>query len=333
MDFGEVLSKAWKITWKFKILWIFGIFASCGTTRGPNLNFNNDFQTNTPLGQGPNLPPGFEDNLFKIAHFFENPAIIVAFISVICILILISIFFSIMGRIGLIKGAADADAGAERLGFGTLWKSGLQYFWRFFGLSLLIGSPILFVYFALVAIGIVALVTLAAGGSSNDPFSGPVGPALLAALPVICVLICVIFLFAIVVSFLGPQAERAIIIENEGVISGLRRGWNVLTKNLGPILIVWLINIVIGAAAGIVIALPVIIVVFPAVMAMMFSGNNVSYIPLIIAGLCIVAYLPISLVANGILASYLQSVWTLTYLRLTKPKEETQAPAALPSNA
>jgi hypothetical protein len=29
MDFGEVFSKAWKIIWKYKILWLFGIFASC----------------------------------------------------------------------------------------------------------------------------------------------------------------------------------------------------------------------------------------------------------------------------------------------------------------
>lgn len=30
MDYGEVLSKAWKIIWKHKILWLFGILASCG---------------------------------------------------------------------------------------------------------------------------------------------------------------------------------------------------------------------------------------------------------------------------------------------------------------
>ena len=34
MDYGEVLSKAWKIVWKFKILWIFGILASCTGNAG-----------------------------------------------------------------------------------------------------------------------------------------------------------------------------------------------------------------------------------------------------------------------------------------------------------
>ena len=34
IDYGEVLSKAWKIVWKNKILWIFGILASFGQGSG-----------------------------------------------------------------------------------------------------------------------------------------------------------------------------------------------------------------------------------------------------------------------------------------------------------
>jgi len=29
MDFGEILSKAWKTIWKHKILWLFGLLAGC----------------------------------------------------------------------------------------------------------------------------------------------------------------------------------------------------------------------------------------------------------------------------------------------------------------
>ena len=329
MDYGEILSKSWKIIWKFKVLWIFGIFASCGTRNGTNFNFNSNFRTGAPSGQPPVLPPGFENNMLNLLRFFENPAVIIGFISIICILILLSIFLGIVGRIGLIKGAAEADAGAAHLNFGELWKSGLQYFWRFLGLSLLIGSPIFLIYLALVAGGIIAFVIA---------FSGPQGgsnvgalSSLVALLPVLCVLGCVIFLLAIVISFLSPQAERAIVIENEGIISGLKRGWGVLTKNLGPILVVWLILLVIGFVVGLVIALPVLVVVVPAVIAFAMSGNQASYTPLIIAGLCILAYIPVSLVANGILSAYVQSVWTLTYLRLTKPNQDTQISTSAPN--
>ena len=33
-DFGEVLSRAWQIIWKHKILWVFGIFAGCARGGG-----------------------------------------------------------------------------------------------------------------------------------------------------------------------------------------------------------------------------------------------------------------------------------------------------------
>jgi hypothetical protein len=332
MDFGEVLSKAWKIVWKFKILWIFGILASCGTRGGGGFSGGGNYQTNSTPGQlpnVPNIPPGLEDNLLKFVQFFENPAVIAVFLSLICVLILLTVFLTIMGRIGLIKGAVEADGGAERLSFGELWKSGLHYFWRVLGLSLLIGSPILLFYLALVIGGLLIFVTYLSGSQGSS--LGAAAPALLALIPVIC-LVCVVVLLAIVISFLAPQAERAIVIENEGVISGLRRGWNVLTKNLGPVLIIWFITVVIGVAAGILVALPLFIILVPALIAFVAGGNNPSFTPLIIAGLCLVAYIPVSLVANGILTAYLESVWTLTYLRLTQPESDGQT-AFTPQNA
>jgi hypothetical protein len=330
MDFGEVLTKAWKIVWKFKVLWIFGIFAGCGTRSGGSFNGGSGVRSNGTPGQIPNLPPGLEDNLFKFIHFFDNPAVIVGFISLFCVIILLAIFLGIMGRIGLIKGAQAADAGAEHLSFGELWMSGLHYFWRILGLSLLIGSPIILFYLALVFGGL--LIFLAYVSKSGGSSFGASAPALVALLPVLCVFVCLIFVLAIVIGFLAPQAERAILIENEGVISGLRRGWNVLTKNLGPIIIIWFITVVIGVAVGILVALPLLIILVPAFIAFMAGGNDPSFTPLIIAGLCVVAYIPVSMLANGILTAYLESVWTLTFLRITKIKPDEQT-AVFPTNA
>lgn len=323
MDYGEILSKAWKIVWKFKVLWIFGIFASCGTRSGPNFNFNSSYRTGNEFSSEPNLPPAVMTQLYRLARLFEDPAFIWKFVavvvSVVCIIVIIEIFFGTIGRIGLIKGAADVDAGAEHLGFGELWKSGLQYFWRFFGLSLLIGSPVILIYLALVMGGIVFAI-YAVGTRGNPTGADPA--AFFALIAVLCIFGCVTFLLALFVSFLSPQAERAIVIENQGILDSLRRGWSVLKNNLGSILIVWLITVVIGSVAGILIALPVFLVAIPAFFALLAGGNDPSYTPLIIAGACILAYLPVSLVAEGILMAYFQSIWTLTYLRLTKPKQE-----------
>ncbi|MGA7192296.1 MAG: DUF4013 domain-containing protein [Anaerolineales bacterium] len=334
MDYGEVIKNAWKITWKFKVLWIFGILAACGTSRGGSFNFNNNFQTN---GNGfsnptPNLPPAIMDQAYRFASLFNDPTFIWKFaavvLAVVCVIVLVEIFLGTMGRIGLIKGSAEADAGAEKLTFGELWKESTPYFWRVFWLSFLIGAPFAVATIIIVVGFLIALIPLM---KDNPSASG-----LLILLPVLCVLMCIIFILAIILGFISTQAERAIVLENKSILDGFRRGWEVLTKNLGPILIIWLITIVISVVAGIVIALPLLVVMVPLVIAFIANMNNLnfSFTPWIVAFACILcAYIPISWFANGILMTYLQSLWTLTYLRITKPKEEEPAPVALPTNA
>jgi hypothetical protein len=49
-------------------------------------------------------------------------------------------------------------------------------------------------------------------------------------------------------------------------------------------------------------------------------------------GICLCLYVPVALVAQGIMTAYTGSAWTLTYLRLNKPRDDN-APIALEANA
>jgi hypothetical protein len=324
IDFGEVVTTAWKIVWKFKVLWVFGILASCGTGNGGNFNSSYRSGSRGP-GEVPELPPGVLSRWEQLVHWFENPAVIAGFVGLLCLFILLAIFLGNMGRIGLIKGTAEADGGAETLTFGGLWKGSLAYFWRVLLANVIVGLPF-FVVAVLLALGFVFTIIPLSENRRSDP-------AMLALLPVLCVLFCVLFLLSVAVAFVVRQAENAIVIENESIPGGLRRGWDVLVKNLGPILIIWIITVAIGLVAGIVIALPLIIVALPLIITFLAGGDNASYTPLVVAGLCVLAYIPVSLLAHGILIAYLQAVWTLAYLRLTKPKQGEQSSPALPANA
>ena len=111
MDFGEVLTKAWRIVWKFKVLWFFGILAGCGTSRGVNFNGGGSgFSTDFAPGSVPTLPSGLEDNLLKFMNFIETPAAIIGLIIFSLVVISVVTFFTIMGKVALIKGAQAADA-------------------------------------------------------------------------------------------------------------------------------------------------------------------------------------------------------------------------------
>lgn len=307
MDYGEVLGRAWRIIWKHKILWIFGIFAGCSRGGGGGGNGGGSGGRVTNPG---GFNPGFEQYGNQFSNYISSHWwIIIVFILAVLVLAILFAMLGAMGRIGLIRGTAKADAGAEHLGFMELWDEARPYFWRIFLLSLLV----------LVAVLIVVLPIIGAGVAFT---AITLGIGLLCLLPLICVLVIALWVLQLIIQ----QAEIAIVLENLGLNDGLRRGWEVIRKNLGPVLLMWLILLVIAFIAGIAIALPILVVFVPAIFTFAISANsssNVSFAPLLIGLGCFVVYLPFLIVLNGILMAYLQSAWTLTYMRLTKPKENT----------
>jgi hypothetical protein len=135
------------------------------------------------------------------------------------------------------------------------------------------------------------------------------------------------------VSIVVNQANSAIVVEDLRLMDGLRRGWEVSRKNLGPVLVIWLITAVIGFVIGLLIALPMLIVVVPTVIGFATSQGDLPTTALLLSGLCLVLYLPVLIVVQGILAAYIQSVWTLTFMRLTHPTQSLGMPASPPANA
>jgi hypothetical protein len=309
-EFGEVLTRAWQITQKHKVLWIFGILAGCSRAGGSGGGGGGGSGYSSRGGENPDLPR-FMDNFGR--WIGEHWWVVVLVILALFLLILLGIVLSTIGRIGLIKGTLDVEGGAQGLAWGPLFQASLPYFWRVFGLSFLIGLAFMIVYIPLLLFGVLTA-----------------GVGFLCVLPLICILVPV----AIVVSVILEQANVAIVAGNLGMLAGLRRGWEIVRANPGPVAVMAIILYVIGLAIGLAIALPIIAVVFPT--ALIFAVNasnqaNPSFLPMIIAGLCILAYLPVALLANGVLMTYTGSAWTLTYLRLAKPKEE---PAVIqPTNA
>jgi hypothetical protein len=300
MNYGEVLSKSWKIIWKHKALWIFGILAGCGSGGGGG---GGGSPLSYTFEQG-DLPPAME-NFFRQFERIPDWQIamgIAAMIIFVLLLVVLAIFFSTVGRIGLIRGAQFGDAEEERLSFGSLFSGSLGYFWRVFGLNLLVGIAIFLIIGLFIAMGIVGTVAT-------------FGLLLICLLPLVCLFIPLMWL----VSILLEQANIAIVVENTGVIDGLKRGWQVFRDNMGTMIVMGLILVLgVGFVGGFIISLPLVFIVVPAMVGV-FMGTQTSLSGgLLVAGLCLVAYLPVYLVLTGILTSYIKSAWTLTYLRLTQ---------------
>lgn len=316
MDFGEVLGKAWRIVWKHKVLWIFGIFAGCTSGGGGGGGGGGSgWQQNWDSGQpsGPEIGSQVEQFFQQAGQWVsENLWIFIILGLLVLVLAVIGAFLGTIGKIGLIRGAFRADSGEETLQFGELFRGSLPYFWRVFLLSLLIGVAAMVIFVPLAIFGVVTA-----------------GIGFLCIVPLLCVLVPLLFAVGIVVQ----QANAAMVIEDLSMMDGVRRAWGVVKKNVGPVLLIWLITAVIGGVIGFVLALPFIVIAIPAVIALAASPNEFPTAIVAVAGLCLVLYIPVLIVAQGVLTSYVESVWALTFLRLTRPPEGKGAPESLPANA
>jgi hypothetical protein len=306
MDIGNVLRRAWEIIWKHKVLWIFGIRAGCSGGGG-----GGGGGSNVQFGREGNVPPGWEPffRQFETIPDWQIALIVLVIILVVLVFVVLGIFLGTIGRIGLIRGTQQAEGGATSLSFGELFSGSTPYFWRVFGLNLLVGLALalLGITFAILAI----VSTIATFGIS-----------LACLLPLICILVPVAWFVSVIVE----QASIAIVLENLGVLDGLRRGWQVVRENLGTMILMALI-LVLGVSfiGGVIIALPILMIVVPAVIGASVAGDD-GFGGVILAVVCFVSYLPVLLVLSGILRSYIETAWTLTFMRLTaaKPAEPAE---------
>ena len=308
MDYGEVLSKSWKIIWKHKILWVFGILASCGANGGGG-GGNSGYRFSGSGSNSSGNLPGFERQFNQLTHFFEQiPAwVYIAIAIFVLVLILVVAFLSTLGRIGLIKGAIQADEGDPKLTFGALFSASLTYFWRVFFLNLFVGLAI-FALFILLFIPVIVLGVVTKG----------IG--LLAALPLLLIGLCLLIPLSWAVSLIIEQSNVAIVAEDLGILTGLKRGWNVVIHHIGPMILMALILILGAGIVGLLIALPMVAIVVPPIVGFAMHTSGAIRGGIIVAVILFLIYLPVLLVLSGIVRAYVGTAWTLTFRRLTGTK-------------
>ena len=325
INIGEVITKAWQIVWKFKVLWIFGILASCGGNNSSRFNFNGG--NSSGGGSGGSGNSGQMPEFFKqfqnmqpdqlVTKFLSQyTAIIVSVIVLLCILWVVFYFLGVMGSTGLIKGASKADGGAASLSFGELWTESLPYFWRMFGLNLMVGLP----FFIIVVVMLAGLGFAGFAAFKDGTPNFGTGAVFVGLMGIFFALICVISIIGIIVSMIVSQAQNAIVLEDLGVLAGFSRGWSVFRSAILTIVLIAIILGVMGGIVGFVTVIPVLVIAIPAAIGMAASSASGNFLlPVLFFGICFVAYLPVLLLLSGIIQAYIQTVWTLVYRRLTAP--------------
>lgn len=300
-DFGEVLTRAWQITWRHKILWVFGLLSMV-----IGLLF-------LPLGFAPAFSIFMAEG--EIPFWIDKPAYIFVFFGVFVLMMVASFFIGALTQAAISVGVLRAEREDEKLSFSEILRASLPYFWRFTGIIALLMGGVFLVMFGIFAIqGLVSLLTFGLGTMCLVPLQFLMYPLM------------------IVVYAWQEQALASIVVDDLSVLEAAKRGWQVFRKNMLPVVLITLILYLgVGMLSGF-ISIPLMIPFFAVPFAFIEEFENTRAV-IIAASLCLVVYIPVLAVFQSGILTYMKSGWMLTYLRLTQKSETPETPVLVEPNA
>ena len=298
MDYGNLFSKAWDLVWKNKFLILLGMLVVIGGAGGGGSSQGASGQNGVDF----QVPTQFDFSApFQSLDLPVLPMIGVGILVVIAILIGLALWvIGTTSRGGLISGANALSQGSST-NFSESFQAGWSKVIRLLGISVVPAVPVLL----LVIIGLSSVGIY--GGFRQVMTSGEVITAPRAGmfLPV-GIVACILVPLALVLSLLRTFANRACMLEDLGVFASYRRGFDVLTANLGPAIVLFLIQVAISIGIWVVLLLPGILI-----------------------ALCCFLW-PLLLLIQGTFAAWYSTLWTLAWNQWTGvPEVVEEIPAAV----
>jgi hypothetical protein len=252
MDYGKLFTKAWDIIWKNKFLILLGVLIVLGGSGSGNGSQGQYLFTDDNF-RWEDIPQ-FEFN--QPFQDWQPPLFAIGGVAIIVVvLVLIGLAFWVVGQIargGLIFGVNEIEKG-NQANFSNAFQAGWNKGWRLIGIGLIPAIPGLFL--------------LVAGGATFFAFGGfaaltqgnynLIAPGVFVPL---FVLACVLIPISIILTLLRTFANRACMLEDQGVFNAYKRGFEVLGDNLGPAVLLYIIQIAVSLVFGMMMILPGILI-------------------------------------------------------------------------
>ncbi|HEY5731355.1 MAG TPA: hypothetical protein VIS72_14990 [Anaerolineales bacterium] len=296
-DLGEILSSAFKITWKHKVLWTFSAIPVLVSF----LVFPFVF-----------VPIFFMDEgSFSNPFFIEEPLIISLFVVFSIIVSIISYVLYGVSSSSVALGVMRADEGAERLTFIGLFNDSRPYWWRVLGVLLLIGLAVSLVF--LVIFGCMALIGVVTAGVGF-----------------ICLQPLFLLIYPVMMVFYGyiEESQVSVVVDDLGVTDAIKRGWELIRANFWRIV---LVSLIVYLGIGLLSSIIVVPFMMPFFFIPFFmDGGQFEFNPrttMLFMGCFSLVFFPVMALVQGIGITFLKATYTLVYLRLTKPWDD--APVVL----
>ncbi len=308
MHYTDLIKRAWNITWRYKVLWIFGILLALAGGGGGSGGGGSSGGGSGRAGMPP-IPA-----LGQI-----NPGLVFGLVTLCCCLLVIWIIaLTIVRYIALTALYRGVDQ-IEATGAAPTWREGFRLGWnnrafRLWLLDLVVLIPFVVAAFVLLALGASPLLLLLI----DNPVARGIGIALTIGLELL--VIGVLIVAGILVSALRQFWSREVAIADRNIGEAIVTGYHLVRTRLKDVGVMWLLMAAIGLGVGIVMV-PIFIAV---IMLALAVGGGLGYALFRLTdsvlwaatfGLppfLLIMLVPLLLI-QGIYLVFESSTWTLTY--------------------
>lgn len=301
MDYMDILKRAFNTIWRYKILWLFGLFAG---SSGGSFNYGGSFNFN--LGSGEVRAPSSE----------QIQSLIPLFIAIGVLAVLIGIVFFVLSfaaQGGLIHLVNEAEEERPVRG-GEGWRVGFHRWWRIWWIELIVALPIIAALALFLVIFGASLAGVIGGAVGlNKSGTGGAVAALGAGIAGLCFGALILIVFSIAYSIIfGTAAQLALrygVLEDRKGWAAVKQAWSDVWAKRGAVVmffVVFLAQMVFSIALGIVLA----VIVLPAGLIAL-SG---AWPAAVLLGLVAVV---VAAIPGAAFASFVSASWTIFFRRMT----------------
>lgn len=289
MDYGKIFARAWDIIWEHKFLILLGVLVALsggGSGSGNHVQYafsDNDLQ----WGDLPSFEYGtpFRDLDLSLLALGG----IVVLLGVIFLVGLVIWAAGTISRGGMINAVNEIDTG-NPTSLSEAFRAGWEKGWRLIGIGLVPSIPMLVLL-------IISLSMFFGYGGFGTLAQGDYPLVVVGTFLPLILLACLLVPTATILGLLRNFANRACMLEDLGVISSYKRGFEVLADNLGPALLLFLIQIALSIGIWVMMIIPGLLI-----------------------ALCCLLW-PLLILMQGAFSAYYSTLWTLAWNEWVAGKE------------
>jgi len=319
--YREILKRAWKISWKNKILWFFGFFASLISFGAELKIFSRAFSQESGLkiinNIGLFIKTGiFSKNaLYNLSYLIKTePWSAILLFLILIVTLAISLFFiwlATTSQISIIDAVKKINKeNKEKINIKEQIKKSKNKFWPVLGMNVLIW---LIINGVTLLISLLLVVIIIQNKSS-----------LLAIYGLLFIIFIPIILF---LSFMIKYAIAYIVIDGKKTSDALKSGWELFKKNwlisIEMSITLFFINILAMAIISIVVFLIFLVLAGIAMTTAIFIFSSQAFFWGLISIAILIAVVLISL-GSAIINTFQISAWTELFIKLKEEKTSSK---------